>query len=114
MKKVALLTISLLIAAQAYAQSETAAHTRGVVKLAGSAALGVCSLFTLKQSWTNFQASRQIPAGWSTYMRDHLLPGYKNDYRTLAQYQLGTTGFAALLAKQLYDSGMKDFKQNQI
>ena len=123
MKKIALLTISLLVATQSYAQSEGAARAQGVVKLAGSAGLAAYSLFTFKHSFMNFRASRTATStSYVTWVKSWIpvptivMPAdNKTAQRELARYQLGTTGFAALLAKQLYDSGMKDFKQkNQI
>jgi hypothetical protein len=112
MKKVALLSFGLLFATQSYSNSNTA-RAKGTVKLVGSAGLGVFSLFTLKQSYATFQASRQVPAGWNMARIDYWFPQYKKEMRAAAGYQLGTTGFAALLAKQLYDSGMKDFNEDK-
>ena len=110
MKKVALLSFGLLLAMPSYS-SNTTSRVKGTAKLVGSAGLGVFSLYTLRQSYATFQASRQAPAGWNMARIDYWLPQYKKEMRAVAGYQLGTTGFAALLAKQLYDSGMNDLSE---
>lgn len=120
MKKAALFTLSLFVASQSYTQSDSAVRAKGFVKLAGSAGLTGFSLLTLKHSFLNFRASRTQPtANKLTWFKTWipvptmLIPATdKQAQRELSRYQLGTTGFAALLAKQLYDSGMKDLKQN--
>lgn len=122
MKKAALFTLGLFVATQSYAQSDSATRAKGIVKVTGGVGLAAYSLLTLKHSFLNFRASRSAsPANQITWLKTWipvptvLMPAQdKQAQRELSRYQLGTTGFAALLAKQLYDSGMKDLKQASI
>lgn len=120
MKKAALFTLGLLVASQSYTASDNTTRAKGVIKLAGSAGLSFYSLLTLRNSFLNFRASRtESTADKITWFKTWipvptvLVPAADKDaQRELSKYQLGTTGFAALLAKQLYDSGMNDLKQS--
>lgn len=127
MKKTALLALSLFVASQAQAMDFTSKfnvspQVKGIAKLASSASCLAYSLLTLKNGWMNFRASRPVAQdGYVSWRYKYIpVPTYftsaadKTAERSLSKYQFGTTGFAALLAKQLYDSGMSDLSSDDI